>query len=259
MYKKFLAKKVLAITIIVLFTVMSAFSAVGNIKTEEYSKHASSDLRETLNTDPSECIPHFIGQEGENGWFIGDITILFEYDAAKVKKIWYRITSEEWIEFEFEPVIFNLEGDYPFEYYWEDHHNNTIFPPTGEQIRIDKTQPTIQLNSKVKGWKKNKIEYTANVNDGEKGSGIERVEYYLDDELVATVEEPDYEYLYTGGEEGHPVEVIVYDFAGLSNSEDTITESVSLSAIYLGKILQRLSFISQIVLQIIRLISLFIC
>ncbi len=255
MNKKFLANKVLALTIILLFIVMSSVSAFGDIETKELSKHTSFDLREKLNTDPSECVPHFIGMEGENGWFIGDVTILFEYDPAKVKTIWYRITSEEWIEFEFKPVIFSLEGEYPFEYYWEDHHNNTFYPSTSEHIRIDKIPPTIQLNSQVKGWKKNKIKFTAKVNDGEKGSGIDRVEFYLDDELVATLKESPYEYLYTDGEEGHPVEAIVYDFAGHSNSDDTITESISLHAIYLGKILQRLSFISQIIFQIIRVIS----
>lgn len=251
---KFLVNKIVVLTIITLFIVMSSVSAVGNIESRELSKHNSSVSRETLNTEP-DCIPFIVGNEGENGWFLDDVMIYFLFIPERVKTIYYRITTEQWFEYGYEPFYFRQEGSYPFEYYWEDYENNTIYPPTAEDIRIDKTQPTIQLNSQVKGWKKNKIEYTAKVNDGDKGSGIDRVQYYLDDELVATVEESPYEYLYTGGVEGLSVKAIVYDIAGYSNSDDTITKSVSLTTIYFGRILQRLSLISQIFIQLIKIIS----
>ena len=255
MHKKFLASKAIAIAVIVLFIGMNTISAVGEVDADKYLKNFTSNSFETLNFEP-ECYPVFIGQKGENDWYIGDVFIMFTFFPERVKTIWYRITTEEWIDYNKQPFYFKLEGKYTFDYKWEDYSGNVTHGPTVESLRIDKTPPTIKLNSKVGGFfKKNKITFTANVNDGDKGSGIEKVEFYLDGNLDATVEESPYQYVYKGGVEGLPVTAIVYDVAGHSSNDNSTTDSVSFTTTFLGKILQGLYFINQIFIQILRTIS----
>ena len=103
--------------------------------------------------------------------------------------------------------------------------------------------------------KKNKITFTANVNDGEKGSGVEKVEYYIDGELKETVKESPYEFVYKDGVEGLLVTAIVYDFAGHTKNANSTTDSVGFTKIYLGKFLQGLSYLNQIIIQILQFIS----
>lgn len=257
MHKNSLAKKGLALATIVLFIGMSAIPVAGDIETEKYADagHTSLDFYGVLNNEEEcyPCYPVFLGLEGKNGWFIADVLIQFYYDPVRVVKIWYQITrTRDWIKYEWEPFSFTDEGEFSFEWKWEDPFGNISFPMVPGSLKIDKTPPTIELNKKVGLFNKKKITFTANVDDGE--SGIERVEFYLDGELQENLTEPPYQYVYEKGGKIQEVEAIVYDIAGHSNSDKSDTEPASYPALFMSKILQRIHAISQLFLKLIKII-----
>ena len=255
MHKKLSTMKGLAIAITITLIGMCTVSVSGEVETEEYINHSLSNSIEPSNFEP-ECYPTFMGEKGEDGWFLSDVFVMFTFQPERVKNIWYRITTQEWINYSKQPFYFRKEGDYPFEYKWEDFHGNISFPATGETIKIDKTLPSITLKSKVGGlFKKNKITFTANVNDGDIGSGIEKVEFYVDSELVETVKVSPYVYVYKDGVEGLLVTAIAYDHAGLSTNDNSTTDSVGFTKIYFGKFLQGLAYLNQIIIQLLKIIS----
>lgn len=254
MLKKCLKKKGLALVTIVIFIGISAIPATGDIETEKYAEHISLNSYGALNNDEN-CKPNFDGQMGENYWFVDDVWIWFSYDPVRVVEIWYRITNEEWKNYTWHPFTFGQEGDFVFEYKWkEDPLGEIHFPPVPESLRIDKTPPTINLEKKIQGIRK-KIVFTAQVND--ETSEINRVEFYLDDEPIATITESPYTYTYNYKDDPrrHEIKAIVYDNAGHSNSGDSDTTSVSFQyhATILSRILQRMQSISQLFLQLLKI------
>ncbi len=253
MLKKCLKKKGLALVTIVIFIGISAIPVAGDIETEKYTEHISLNSYGALNND-EECRPNFLGPVGENDWFVDDIWIGFFYDPARVVEIWYRITSEEWKNYTWDPFTFGQEGDFAFEYKWEDPMGEIHFPPLPEPLKIDKTPPTINLEKKIQ-WIGKEIVFTAQVND--ETSEINRVEFYLDDEPIVTITESPYTYTYNYKDDPrrHEIKAIVYDNAGHSNSGDSDTTSVSFQyhATILSRILQRMQSISQLFLQLLKI------
>lgn len=257
MYKKCFAKKGLALVTIALFIGMSAIPIAGDTETEKYAdaEHTSFGL---LNND--DVVPYFWGKYGKNSWYIGisDVEIWFVYRDI-VEKIWYSITEDlgqpVWKEYLDAPFTFEEEGTWIFQYKWEDIWGNET---KGENIpfKIDKTPPTITLQ-KITQMIRRKIIFTANVNGV--ASGVERVEFYLDGVLKENITSGDYEYIYTWGRDENPgeheVSAIVYDNAGHSSSDDSDTTSVSFQyhATILSRILQRMQSISQLFLQLLKI------
>ena len=258
MYKKCFAKKGLALATIVLFIGMSVIPVAGDTETEKYAdvKHTSFGV---LNHPI--CSPRFSGQLGQNDWFINLVSIFFIYRADWVVKIWFSITEDsepDWQEFDFEPgnSIFGEEGIFNFQYKYQDMTGNVTYGEQGIILKIDMTPPTITLQ-KTTQMIRRKIIFTANANGA--ASGVERVEFYLDGVLKENITSGDYEYIYTWGKGEdpgeHEVNAIVYDNAGHSNSDDSNTTSVSFQhhATILSRILQRMQSISQLFLQLLKI------
>lgn len=253
MYKKTILKKELALITIILFIGMSTNSIAGNIESKDYISEKVLNLPEPLNYEP-ECVPFFEGHKGKDNWFINDVLIYFLYVPARVKTIYYKINTEDWKTYNFEPFYFSTEGSFEFEYYWENHHGNATYPPTGEILQLDKTLPTIELKSKSGLFNKKKLTITANVDDKQEGSGINRVEFYFDGEHILTDEIKPYEYVYEDAEKDHTVTAIVHDNAGLNSTDNIITEPYSFPYIFINNILQKLLTINPMFLYLIRAI-----
>jgi hypothetical protein len=249
MYEKIILKKGLALCTILLFISMSAISTAEEVKTEENA--IDSDSPEIINFEP-ECQVFFTGPEGKNNWFIGDVTIYFLYYPERVAAIYYKIGTGNWKTYNWEPFYFTTEGEFAFEYKWEDHDGNETYPPTGEIVKLDKTHPTITLDSKVGLFNKNKLTITATVDDKE--SLIDRVEFFFDGVSVLVDEDKPYEYVYLEAEEGHTVTATVHDKAGLNTTADITTEPLSFPHLYLNNILQRLYSINPWLIYLIKTI-----
>ena len=229
--------KSLAIGVIILFFTMATISTMGTSK-----------FPLPLNKDLGTPVPNVFGQSGENGWYINDVTISFSYDPEFVQEInyfldgvWHEYTSTFFVE---------DDGIYFLEWYWIDtkgtRHNELpiIF-------KIDQSKPTITLEKVV--LISNKVKFTVTCNDDV--SDVERVEFYLDDELITTSTEKPYEYTYTpDGSWVHDVFAIGYNFAGLSEVSETLDtkeKSRSLDLPFLNNFFQRIYYLIYLIQQII--------
>ncbi len=84
-------------------------------------------------------------------------------------------------------------------------------------------------------------------------SGIERVEFYLDNNLQENLTNGPYEYIYTwtGRYPGyHWVKAIVYDFAGHSSDKSTLPVNHPTYPPILSRILYRIQILYELFLQL---------
>ncbi|UCF50440.1 MAG: hypothetical protein JSU91_02870 [Thermoplasmatales archaeon] len=127
--------------------------------------------------------------DGENDWYVSNVTatltpIGFVYG---VDATYYRISGGEWGTYQ-SPFIISEEGnDILIEYYTVDN-NGTVEEVKSATVDIDKTSPDVEVTweiiggNPIVGWE---ILITVNVN--ENYSGMDRVEFYLNDVLQETV------------------------------------------------------------------------
>jgi hypothetical protein len=137
---------------------------------------------------------------GDNGWYVTPVTIKLEAldDMSGVNKTYYSINSEPWELYE-EPLALSEDNLYNIVYFSTDNAENLEFPKLAN-VKVDQTPPFINLTYKViydnpiQGWV---ILNTVIAVDYM--SGMERVEFYLNDQYVTTItgEGPIYQWIYT--------------------------------------------------------------
>lgn len=133
---------------------------------------------------------------GENGWYVSDVNVTLNAtdDMSGVKEIYYRVAESVWNVHTGDFLIFTLDFDCLedglIEFYAVDFAENK------EEIKsftidIDQLPPFVDLTWEVvggnplDGWE---IVFTATAND--ECSGVEGVEFYLNDVLQETVSGP---------------------------------------------------------------------
>jgi len=162
-----------------------------------------------------EPIPSVFGQMGQNQWYVTGVTISFEFDPQRVVQIQYKL-GETWYIYD-DPFNVVNDGVYMIPWFWVDLFNNSNYGGPIE-FKIDKTAPTIELTKKITG--KEEIIFTADAIDTV--SAIEKVEFYLDDELILTDNEEPYQYAW----EGHITQVVyakTYNYAGFDAISNNLT------------------------------------
>jgi hypothetical protein len=249
---KNLQKKGLVFVTIALFFGLSAIPAAGNIETENfaYAEDTSSVFQMSLNDDPYAILEGILG---ENDWYISSVWISFVYDPHQAAEIYYRIDGGNWVLYEYTFEVSD-EGLHLLEWYWINDEGEQFWGSPGE-FKIDKTAPTITIEKSWKPSNKNEITFEAVVSDVT--SGVEKVEFYLDDVLQETFTSPPYTWVYNKPPGESPIIVAtVYDFAGHSESDDEDTTSYDLSynMFFLSRFLQRMQSMlmwSQNVLKLI--------
>jgi len=129
---------------------------------------------------------------GENGWYASDIEVTLSAtdDLSGISAIYYCIDSGEWKNYngEFLTFMIDEDGEHVIEYYSVDNAGNEEDVKSAE-LKMDQTSPEIDDVTRAKIGK-NKIKFTVDVFDAT--SGVDRVEFYINDELMFT----DYEYPY---------------------------------------------------------------
>ena len=152
-----------------------------------------------------------------------------------VKEIWINVNG--WKQYS-TPVEICSDGVNTVEWYWIDfddheHHQSPIL------IRIDKTPPTINLQKEIDS--DTQITFTAEVT--EPASGVERVDFYLDDRYQGNDTEEPFEYKWEGTEV-QTVKAVAFDYAGHSGYDTANTKPRTRNYIFkdlfLGKPLQNL-------------------
>ncbi|MCK4365898.1 MAG: VCBS repeat-containing protein [Thermoplasmatales archaeon] len=162
--------------------------------------------------------------DGENGWYISCVTVTLDTtdEHTRAAKTEYKLDGGIPVE-HFGPWPFDfVECDctHTLEYRSTDVAGNVEAWKGPFDLKIDTTLPTITLTkTTIIPWIK--IKFTADVDD--ECSGINRVEWYVDNNPVETDNSPGpYEYTWTGTG-SHTVTAVAYDNAGNSNTESMST------------------------------------
>jgi len=162
----------------------------------------------------------FDGDMGENGWYISDVEVTLSAvdETSDVNATWYTL-GDTWIEYT-KPFNVTEDDEHTLKYYSVDNAGNIESEET-TVFKIDQTPPAITLERQKRIGE---IIFTAIVNDTT--SGIDKVEFYIDNLLQFTDTEEPYQWTWTGFGE-HTVKAIVYDNAGNSNETSMSTPQSS--------------------------------
>ena len=166
------------------------------------------------------CYPVLDGTTGENSWYVSDVSIIFK--GSGCESVYYKIDDGEWATY-VAPIVISEDGVHLFCWFYVDNEGN-LSDVECIEIKIDKTDPTIDLTVEKIGFRKWLI--TADVYD--ETSGIKRVEFHLNNEYLGeTTIAP---YVWTVTKKG-TAQAIVYDNAGNSvvSTEVPVIRPVSYS------------------------------
>jgi hypothetical protein len=195
-----------------------------------------------INPPRTEC--HF-SEEPNHGWLGEDvrITLMATDDISGVEKTLYKLDDGEWTTYT-ESIVVSEEGEHSISYHSIDNCGNEEEVKT-TPFRIDKEAPTMSISAPREGYLyffgKETIPIPTNlqsflgktliigwtnveVDAFDDASGIEKVEFYVDDGLAPM--DDDYSAPYTatldirGILKAHTVKAVTYDFAGNSVSEE---------------------------------------
>ena len=165
--------------------------------------------------------------DGDNNWYISDVAV--HLSATDGTEPWQ--SGVNYIEYKVDggsvqtgdSVTVTTDGQHTVEYRAIDNVGNEESWNLVE-FKIDQTPPTSELTVEKIGYRK--YNFTANVSDAM--SGINRVEFYYDDEFLGTVTEYPYEWIYSGPK-GENATAKVYDNAGnLAEDETPVIKSISI-------------------------------
>lgn len=205
--------------VILLFVGMSMLPVSGSISVERVStdnqicKSNSGDDTTppvtTISFDP----PY---PDGDNGWYVSDVTITLEAtdDMSGVDFIKYLLDDGDWLTY---TGPFTVESDdyHRITYYAVDKAGNVEQPSEVIRFGIDQTPPTIEVT-----WEAYKedgtwyILFTVTCSDAT--SGVDRVEFYINDVLEYTDNTGPYEWILMYSGWPWTYKFIVFDMAGNS-------------------------------------------
>jgi hypothetical protein len=189
------------------------------------------------NTEPVSDYPPILdppNPDGCNGWYISDVTVTLNASdpwsngvSSGVKEIRYTVNGGEELVIPGKTGSFVLTedgNDILIEYWAVDWVGNVESPKNSFTIDIDQTVPEISLTYDVVGgnkWQGWKFQFTATATD--KLSGMDRVEFYLNNELQYTIEGEGPEYKWQIRYNPLPNAIFratAFDKAGLFNSDE---------------------------------------
>jgi hypothetical protein len=150
------------------------------------------------------------GTMGENGWYTTGVTVTL----VGGNYTYFRIDSGDWDSY-IVPIVIGTDGIHLFEATSDFVH---IYNVT---IKIDQTPPVCNLILKRVGF----FIWLLKANVSDATSGINRVEFYIDNSLIGSMTEPPYDIVWTGfmfiillkfiryGDDYLPL-IVPYDYAG---------------------------------------------
>jgi hypothetical protein len=204
-------------------------------------------------TTPPVTHAYVSGPQGKNGWYVGPVEIRFEaYDPDKMAKgdqgswpsgvnhTYYRIDGGAWTVYT-DPFFIPTDMAIFTIYYFSDDKAGNVEPEKNITIKIDGEINDVDMPVNTK---QNLVgtEWLISVNATDVASGIEKVEFYVDDVLVGNDTTAPYEFLYEGEIQDH-TQALAYDNAGNTKfspiayeygSGEYTSQSVKIAAKLLG-------------------------
>lgn len=207
------------------------YYSVDNAGNEEQEKNFTIKIDKTKPETTHSLNPS--SPDGENGWYVSNVTVMLDAndDISGVNKTKYKIDGGNWKEYT-KSVKITEDGNHTVKYYSMDDAGNEE-GINSINIKIDKIKPTVSIEEPERGLYLfgrrifpcfsiriiGKI--TIKVDCQDETSGIEKVEFYIDDELKETVEKEPYEWKWD--ERAffrHSIKVIAYGKAGNTASDE---------------------------------------
>ncbi len=189
-------KKTLAVIVILLFISVSVIPSTGDFAREKHDSTENLLLSPPMvsNTVSPNVTIILNGTMGENGWYVSCVEINITTDD-NVSTVYYSIDNGSWQTFGGVIIVVCDDGLHIFCWYYVDNEGNESAIECIE-FKIDQTPPIIDLTLETdKEYGIWYITFTATCSDAT--SGMDRVEFYMDDELVCTDDEAPYEWIYT--------------------------------------------------------------
>jgi len=184
MKKNNLIKKGLVVAVILLFFSVSVIPSTG----DRVSFDDTTPPVTTCTLDPPE-------PDGDNGWYISNVTVTLNAtdDLSGVNVTYYRINNGT-LETYTEPFKVKADGIHLVEFYSVDNAGNKEEVKSAE-LYIDQTKPEIVLHWEA--FEDGDIWYlSCEPECSDAMSGINRVEYYVNDELKSTVDTEPYYWIW---------------------------------------------------------------
>ncbi len=174
---------------------------------------------------------------GKNGWYTTNVQVMLSVSdgISGINGTWYRLDDAAWQRY-MGLLTLQDEGSHIFEYFSQDIAGNNETPKQ-VQIKIDTTQPSVSINKP-----KEKTLYvldreiiqlplhtvilgkiTIEPQASDTGSGIEKIEFFVDGELQYTDIIPPHEWEYDEPAillHRHTLQLKAYDAAGNSNETE---------------------------------------
>ncbi|MBE3136287.1 MAG: hypothetical protein IMZ43_02690 [Thermoplasmata archaeon] len=160
---------------------------------------------------PMLIYPVLSGTMGENEWYVSDVMVTFVSNGnGSVDEFYYALDEGSWMEYTI-PFPVDWDGEHFLHWFWVDDQGNSS-DVYWVGFKIDQHEPSIDLVVKriwFRIW-----DFTANATDS--FSGVKKVEFYIDNNLVGTDTNPPYEMIWRGWRFGKIIKTIAYDNAGNS-------------------------------------------
>jgi protocatechuate 3,4-dioxygenase beta subunit len=171
---------------------------------------------------PIPIYPELSGTVGENGWYVSDVTATFIANGF-VSHFYYALDEGPWIDDYTLPFVIDRDGEHFLHWFWVDDQGNSS-DVYWVGFKIDKTAPTVTIT--VTALNRLKTMWLINATVFEEISGVKKVEFYIDNNVVGTNTNPPYEMFWRGWMFGKIIKTIAYDDAG--NSVMTSRHAMSL-------------------------------
>lgn len=129
--------------------------------------------------------------DGFNGWYISNVTVTLNASdsSSGVKATYYRINGMVWMKYD-EPFVLSEDGDdILIEFYSVDNDEN-VEDVKSATIDIDRTPPELTVEWEVTKLEHKKWQVTFFINSLDNTSGVERLDFIVNDVLIETISYP---------------------------------------------------------------------
>ena len=177
------------------------------------------------------------GVLGNNGWYLSNVTMAVSAldNESGVSSIYYQLNAEGWNEYT-TPLVITIDGFHTLRYYSVDIAGNTQQIQAPFSFKIDQTAPLVNLTVTAQNLLHTQWLMIVNISDGV--SGVQKVEFYVDDTFLGTRNAPGpYDWYYEGS--GHTAYAIGFDNAGNTQTSAHVTSFVIYSQLQFLRFIKR--------------------
>lgn len=175
----------------------------------------------------------FLGTEGNNGWFVTDVTVVLEAmdDLSGVDFTTYRLGSSDWVTYT-EPIVVSDEGTHALQYRSTDRVGNQE-NERSIAVNLDKTPPVVTITQPAVTTYTLGSTFIVKYEAHDAISGLDVITAMLDGEAIANGQMFDTLFMLPGP---HEIVVMAQDLAGWQTTQSrTLVVQVTIEGLVNAK------------------------